>query len=172
MNWPLSDNFEATNMTFLSKKFASNVQSSFIDNSKWPKLDLWHYYIKATHHDSGCPEEATHIADPPGHGALLWRHTGLVGLALDAQVHDVVAADGAVVYNNVCNATTDHQKNYILYSTTMSVTQQKIVRKKIFSRVLRQWHLHNLCLNGSIFVDFRYDRRLMISLFKFLWEKK
>ena len=30
------------------------------------------------------------VAHPPGHGALLASGAGLVGLALDAQVHDVV----------------------------------------------------------------------------------
>ena len=50
MNWPLADNFKATNMTFLTKKLASNVQSSCIDNSKWPKSELWHYCIKATNY--------------------------------------------------------------------------------------------------------------------------
>ena len=48
MNWPLADNFEATNVTFLPKKLASNVQSSCIDKSKCPKSELWHYWIKAT----------------------------------------------------------------------------------------------------------------------------
>ena len=41
------------------------------------------------------------VAHPPGHGALLAGGAGLVGLALDAQVHDVVPADGAVVHNDV-----------------------------------------------------------------------
>ena len=41
------------------------------------------------------------VAHPPGHRALLTGGRGLVGLALDAQVHDVVAADGAVVHNDV-----------------------------------------------------------------------
>ena len=48
MNWPLAANFEATNVTFLPKKLASNVQSTCIDNSKRPKSELWHYCIKAT----------------------------------------------------------------------------------------------------------------------------
>ena len=48
MNWPLAANFEATNVTFLPKKLASNVQSTCIDNSKRPKSKLWHYCIKAT----------------------------------------------------------------------------------------------------------------------------
>ena len=41
------------------------------------------------------------VAHSPGHCALLTSGTGLVGLALDAQVHDVVPADGAVVHHNV-----------------------------------------------------------------------
>lgn len=43
----------------------------------------------------------THIADTPSDGAFLGSGTSLVGLAVDAQVHDVVAADGAVVHDNV-----------------------------------------------------------------------
>ena len=41
------------------------------------------------------------VAHPPGHGAPLAGGRGLVGLALDAQVHDVVPADGAVVHHDV-----------------------------------------------------------------------
>ena len=41
------------------------------------------------------------VAHPPGHCALLAGSAGLVGLALDAQVHDVVPAYGAVVHHNV-----------------------------------------------------------------------
>ena len=41
------------------------------------------------------------VAHPPGHGALLAGGAGLIGLTLDAQVHDVVPADGAVVHNDV-----------------------------------------------------------------------
>ena len=41
------------------------------------------------------------VAHPPGHGALLAGGGGLVGLALDAQVHDAVAADGAVLHRQV-----------------------------------------------------------------------
>ncbi len=41
------------------------------------------------------------VAHPPGHGALLAGGAGLVRLTLDAQVHDVVPADGAVVNVNV-----------------------------------------------------------------------
>lgn len=43
----------------------------------------------------------THVADAPGDGALFARGRCLVGLALDAEVHDVVAANSAVVDNNV-----------------------------------------------------------------------
>lgn len=42
-----------------------------------------------------------YIADAPGDGAFLAGGAGLVGLAVDAQVHDVVAADGAVVDDDV-----------------------------------------------------------------------
>ena len=41
------------------------------------------------------------VAHPPGHGALLAGGAGLVRLTLDAQVHDVVPADGAVVHHDV-----------------------------------------------------------------------
>ena len=41
------------------------------------------------------------VADTPGDGALLCGGGRLVGLALDAQVHDVVTADGAVVDDDV-----------------------------------------------------------------------
>ena len=43
----------------------------------------------------------TYIADTPCDRALLGRGRSLVGLAVDAQVHDVVAADGAVVDHDV-----------------------------------------------------------------------
>ena len=45
--------------------------------------------------------ERTNIADAPGDSALLAGGRRLVGLALDAQIHDVVTADGAVVNDNV-----------------------------------------------------------------------
>lgn len=45
-----------------------------------------------------CP---TYVADTPGNSALLARSGSLVSLALDAQVHDVVPANGTVVDNNV-----------------------------------------------------------------------
>lgn len=40
------------------------------------------------------------VANPPGHCALLVA-AGLRGLALDAQVHDVVAADGTRIHHKV-----------------------------------------------------------------------
>ncbi len=43
----------------------------------------------------------TYVANPPGDGALLRRGRSLIGLAVDAQIHDVVAADGAVVDDDV-----------------------------------------------------------------------
>ena len=45
INWPLADNFEATNVTFLPKKLASNVQSSCIDKSKWQKMYIYIYTL-------------------------------------------------------------------------------------------------------------------------------
>src|SRR5690242_2647654 len=47
------------------------------------------------------PRRWTYVADAPGNGALFARSRSLVGLALDAEVHDVVTADGAVVDYNV-----------------------------------------------------------------------
>ena len=41
------------------------------------------------------------VAHSPSDSALLGCGGGLIGLALDAEVHDVVAADGAVVDDNV-----------------------------------------------------------------------
>ena len=41
------------------------------------------------------------IADTPCNGALFCGGRGLVGLALNTEVHDVVATDGAVVDDNV-----------------------------------------------------------------------
>lgn len=41
------------------------------------------------------------IADSPGYCALLRCGRGLVGLALYAEIHDVVPANGTVVHNNV-----------------------------------------------------------------------
>lgn len=41
--------------------------------------------------------KVTHIANTPSDGALLTSGRGLVCLALDAEIHDVVSADSAVV---------------------------------------------------------------------------
>jgi hypothetical protein len=46
-------------------------------------------------------EARTYVADTPGDSALLARSGSLVSLALDAEVHDVVTADGAVVDDDV-----------------------------------------------------------------------
>lgn len=43
----------------------------------------------------------THVADSPGYSALFAGGGCLVGLAVNAQVHDVVSADGAVVDDDV-----------------------------------------------------------------------
>lgn len=43
----------------------------------------------------------THIADTPGDCAFLRGSGCLVGLAVDAKIHDVVTANGAVVDNDV-----------------------------------------------------------------------
>ena len=37
------------------------------------------------------------VANTPGNGALFRGGTGLVGLAFNAEIHNVVAADGAVI---------------------------------------------------------------------------
>lgn len=44
---------------------------------------------------------AAYIADPPGDGAFLAGSGSLVGLALDAEVHDVISANCTVVDDNV-----------------------------------------------------------------------
>lgn len=41
------------------------------------------------------------VAYSPSHGALFTGRRGLVGLALDTKIHNVVSADGAVVDNNI-----------------------------------------------------------------------
>jgi len=41
------------------------------------------------------------ITDAPSYGALLAGGRGLVRLALNAQIHDVIATDSTVVYHNV-----------------------------------------------------------------------
>ncbi len=44
---------------------------------------------------------ATHVADSPGNGAFFARCRSLVRLALDAEIHDVVSANGTVVDDDV-----------------------------------------------------------------------
>lgn len=41
------------------------------------------------------------VADPPSNCTFLGRRRGLIRLTLDAEVHDVVAADGAVVDHDI-----------------------------------------------------------------------
>jgi hypothetical protein len=43
----------------------------------------------------------TYVADAPGYCAFLASSGGLVGLAFNAEVHDVVTANGAVVNNDI-----------------------------------------------------------------------
>lgn len=43
----------------------------------------------------------SYVADSPCDGALLTCGRSLVGLALDAEVHDVVTANGAVVDDDI-----------------------------------------------------------------------
>lgn len=43
----------------------------------------------------------THVTDSPCNSALFTCGGRLVGLALDAEVHDVVTANGAVVDNDI-----------------------------------------------------------------------
>ena len=49
----------------------------------------------------------THVADSPRDSALFTRRRCLVSLAVDTQVHDMVATDGAVVDNNVPSPESD-----------------------------------------------------------------
>jgi hypothetical protein len=58
-------------------------------------------YMLSVASGAGCRSTVTYVADTPGDGAFLARSRSLVGLALDAEVHDVVTADGAVVDDNV-----------------------------------------------------------------------
>ena len=45
--------------------------------------------------------DQTHVADSPGNGALFARRRGLVRLAFDAEIHDVVPTNGTVVDDDV-----------------------------------------------------------------------
>jgi hypothetical protein len=46
-------------------------------------------------------KESTDIANTPSDGALFTRSGAVVGLTVDTQVHDMVAADGAIVDDDV-----------------------------------------------------------------------
>lgn len=52
-------------------------------------------------HASNNNNGLSHIANPPSNGALFACGRRLVGLALDAEVHDMISADGAVIDHNV-----------------------------------------------------------------------
>lgn len=39
-----------------------------------------------------------YITESPGNGTLLRDSTGLIGLTFDAQIHNMVSADSAVLY--------------------------------------------------------------------------
>ena len=43
----------------------------------------------------------TYVAVSPGHLALLGRAGGLICLALDTQIHDVIPTDGTVVHHDI-----------------------------------------------------------------------
>lgn len=41
------------------------------------------------------------ITHAPSHSALFTRSRGLIGLTLDAEIHDVIPTDGAVVHHDI-----------------------------------------------------------------------
>jgi hypothetical protein len=43
----------------------------------------------------------TYITDTPSNSALLGRSSTLVGLALNAEIHNVISADGTVVDHDI-----------------------------------------------------------------------
>lgn len=47
-------------------------------------------------------QRQAYIADSPSNGALLTRGAGLISLAFNTEIHDVIAANSAVVDDNVC----------------------------------------------------------------------
>jgi hypothetical protein len=47
------------------------------------------------------------VANTPCHSALLTSCTGLICLAFNTQVHDVVAADGTIIHNNIPSPQSD-----------------------------------------------------------------
>lgn len=62
---------------------------------------------------------APHIANTPGNSTLLTRGRSLVGLTVDAQVHDVVAADGAVVDDDIPGPERDGVPLHVLCQYTL-----------------------------------------------------
>lgn len=52
------------------------------------------------------------ITNTPSHGAFFTGGRSLIGLTLDAQVHDVIAANGAIVNDNVCKQKRKQQKQF------------------------------------------------------------
>ena len=101
--------------THLSTAFASayrpyfwNSQSRLSSGHTWRVLShremQWKWkacYALSVASGAECRSSVTYVADAPGDGALFARGRSLVGLALDAEVHDVITADGAVVDDNV-----------------------------------------------------------------------
>ena len=68
---------------------------------------------------------------PPGHSALLAGGTRLVGLTLDAQVHDVVPADRAVVHLDVPgpeghSIPLAHLKSFLNVRTSLQIQGHKL----------------------------------------------
>ena len=59
------------------------------------------YLIVSTSSCFNSEQKDTHIADTPRDCALFTCGCCLVGLAVDAQVHNVVTANGAVVDNDI-----------------------------------------------------------------------
>jgi hypothetical protein len=56
----------------------------------------------------------THIADTPGNSTFLVTGSRLIGLTFNAEIHNVISANGTVVNNNVCqkqNTLATHQKS-------------------------------------------------------------
>lgn len=72
----------------------------------------------------------THIAHAPGHSTLLAGGGRLIRLALDAQVHDVIAANGTVVHDNVPGPQSDgvplQTKIQMLEHYTNAYTEERI----------------------------------------------
>ena len=85
------------------------------------------------------------VAHPPGHGALLAGGAGLVGLALDAQVHDVVPADGAVVHHDVPGPQSDGVP--LLHLKPLLVLRYNVVLLLVRGDSGIQFTKFNVCFN-------------------------